>query len=77
MQDSPLAAHRVHVGVTLSHRRLPRTQALQLFCRDAAAAAAAADAVVVAPRSARRTWCELKAPLSMARRSASVVESGG
>lgn len=41
-QSRPLAAHREHRGVRLSQRRLPRTQALQLFWRDAAAAAAAA-----------------------------------
>jgi hypothetical protein len=37
-QLRPLAAQRVHRGVLLSHRRLPLTQALQLFWRDAAAA---------------------------------------
>jgi hypothetical protein len=34
-QSRPLTAHRVHRGIVLSHRLLPRTHALQLFCRDA------------------------------------------
>ena len=35
-QSRPLAAQRVHRGAFLSHRRLPLTQALQLFWRVAA-----------------------------------------
>lgn len=32
----PFAAQRVHRGMVLSQRLLPRTHALQLFCREAA-----------------------------------------
>jgi hypothetical protein len=51
-QSRPLSAQRVHRGIVLSHRLLPRTHALQLFCRDADAAAEAADVDV--RRSIRR-----------------------